>query len=192
MKHAALIATYVAFVFLLSGCGEKSRTGPEGPAVQSPPSAAELSEKLAALERKVLKLQSDQFMASLEGPQESVWFDPQDDKKYQAVRGPAGPILVILEKVEPYLDGFTVHVRLGNPTSAGYSGFTADVKWGRKFVLGKDDDYYKLAEKKIEAKDYLAPGSWTTVKFNVAPATPEQMRRIGFAPVFNSISLRGG
>lgn len=167
---------------LASGCNDKLM-----------PAAADthLADRVAALEEKVLKLRSDQFLAGLEGPQESVWFDPQDDKKYQPVRGPAGPILVILEKVEPYLDGFTVHLRLGNPTAAGYSGFTADIKWGRKFVLDKDADYYKLTEKKIEAKDYLAPGSWTTVKFNVGPATPEQIRRIGFAPVFNSLNLRG-
>lgn len=173
----------VGALILVSGCNEQAKPV----AVDT-----QFAEKLAALETRVQKLQSEQFMASLQGPHEIAWFDPQDDKKYQPVRGPAGPILVILEKVEPYLDGFTVHMRLGNPTSAGYTGFTADVKWGREFLLNKDADYNKLADKKIEAKEYLAPGSWTTVKFNVAPATAEQMRRIGFAPVFNSISLRGG
>lgn len=181
MKRICLLILVGALI-LVSGCSEQAKPV----AVDT-----QLAEKLAALEEKVLKLQSDQFMASLEGPQEIVWFDPQDDKKYQPVRGPAGPILVILEKVEPYLDGFTVHMRLGNPSAAGYTGFTADVKWGRQFVLGKEADYYKLTDKKIEAKEYLAPGSWTTVKFNVAPATADQVRRIGFAPLFNSLSLRG-
>lgn len=190
MKHAALIATYVAFVVLLSGCGDKTRSGPEGPAASSPPSAAELSEKLAALEKKLGKLQLDQFSASLAGPQGEVWFDPQDDKGYQAVSAPAGSMLVVLEKVEPYLDGFTVRMKLGNPSSAGYSGFKASVQWGRKFDLDKSEEHNRLAQKNIDSREFLAPGSWTIVTFNVAPATPEQVRRIGFAPTFDSIQLR--
>lgn len=188
MNRATYHLFSIAFLVLTTGCGGGNAQPQVAP--QKSRADEQLTQKLADLEKQVSQLQTDLFMASLKGPQEMVWFDPQDDKAYQSVNGPAGPILVILEKVEPYLDGFTVQMRLGNPTSAGYTGLSATAKWGRKYDPRKDSEHNKVDDKKVELKDFLAPGSWTSVKFNIAPATADQVRRIGFAPVFNTIQLR--
>lgn len=182
MKRIYQLVVVVLTPLLFTGCNQGK---PADTAAIS-----QLEARVSSLEAKVLKLQGDVFLASLDGPQESVWFDPQDDKAYLPVKSPAGPVLVILERVEPYLDGFTVSMRIGNPTSANFSGMEATVKWGRKFDAQKGEDFNKISEKKITLKDFMPAGAWTTVKFNVGPATADGVRRIGFAPVFNSLQLR--
>ena len=154
-------------------------------------SPADMTDKVAALDGKVLKLEFDQSIARLSGPQERVLLDPQADKAYRTVKAPGGQIFVVLEKVEPYLDGFVVFIRLGNPSAAAYSGLHAKVQWGRAYDPSKDDTYNELAEKEIELSDVLPSGAWTVVKFNIAPAQVDQVRRILFSPVFNSVRLRG-
>lgn len=186
-----------SFVFaaaLLSACGGSgSGSGNNDANVKTNAELQKLSDKVDALGVKLSALQTRQglaFIESLKGPQESVEFDPQDEQKYQSVKAPAGPVLVILEKVEPYLDGFTVYVRFGNPSSAGYSGVKGKVSWGRQFDPAKDNDHNKLAEKEIDLNDTLGAGSWTLVKFKIAPAKAEDVRRIVIAPVFNAVLLR--
>jgi Protein of unknown function (DUF3251) len=120
-----------------------------------------------------------------------VSFDPQDAKVYAPISAPAGPVLVVLEKVEPYLDGFVVYLRLGNPTSAGYTGVTGTIKWGKKYDEKRDETYNKLEEKEFDVKDFIPSGTWTVVKFNIAPAKAEDVRRIIITPKFNTINLRG-
>ncbi len=118
-------------------------------------------------------------------------FDPQDRPTYSPLKAPAGPMLLVLEKVEPYLDGFTVHLRVGNPTSANFSGMKGTVKWGRKYDSDKDEAHNKLSEKEIELSDAFPTGAWTIAKFNIAPAKADEVRRIVVTPTFSSLRLRG-
>lgn len=184
---------------VLSACGGGERKADDAPVAQtvrqesraSPSVGPDLAAKVAALEARVTKLQGEQIAARFSGPQGTVLFDPQDEKKYQPVKAPGGPVLVMLEKVEPYLDGFVVSMSIGNPSAGGYAGLHANVKWGRAYDAAKDDAYNELAEKEIELSDFLPSGAWTVVKFNIAPAQVDQVRRILFSPVFNAIRLRG-
>lgn len=189
------LIVYFPFLFVL-GCG--GATGNNQ--VEADSKQAKLLAEVAQLNAKVLDFQSvvekmrssqiELWLENVSGPQKSVTFDPQDDRKYLVVKGPAGPVLVMLEKVEPYLDGFTVSLALGNPTSAGYSGLKGTVRWGKKFDFEKSGDYNKLGVKEMDVRDILEPGTWTTVKFNIAPAKPDEVRRIVFEPTFNEIRLR--
>ena len=67
---------------------------------------------------------------------------------------------------------------------------TGKVQWGRTFDVTKDAAHNALAEKNLDIKKDLSAGSWTVVKFNIAPAKPEDVRRILITPKFNEIQLR--
>lgn len=154
-----------------------------------------LKDKVGALDGQIQVLKSQQIATLVERlslPQAWAEFDPQDQKKYTAIQAPAGVVLAVLEKVEPYLDGFTVSMRIGNPTTASYTGVKGKVRWGRQIDVKQDEKYNKLSEKEIDLTDSIPSGRWTIVNFNIAPAKSDEVRRIVFEPVFNSLRLAGG
>jgi hypothetical protein len=136
--------------------------------------------------RRMVKLETENALRKLEGTAE---FDPQDPRRFQVVKAPVGNILFVLEKLEPYLDGYTVTFRLGNPTSAALNGVKGQIGWGPLFDI-KNVDTFALTDKPFEDATNFPPGSWTYLKVNIAPATAAQTRRISITPVFESLSLR--
>ncbi len=139
-----------------------------------------------ALKRRITKLETESRLRQLEGAAE---FDPQEPKRFQVVKAPVGNIMFVLERLEPYLDGYTVSFRLGNPTSATLNGIKGKIGWGPAFDINKAETY-ALKEKAFEDVTSFAPGSWTTFKVSIAPATADQTRRISIEPLFEQLSLR--
>lgn len=148
---------------------------------------AVLEGKIKDLEREIQWVRALDELNAIK--RDSASFDPQDSKEYQPVDAPTGRMLLVLEKVVPYLDGFTVHLRIGNPSTATYAGMKGKVKWGRALDFNKDAEYNKLSEKEITVTDRLPAGSWTVVTFNVAPATADQIRRLVIEPKFDELLL---
>ena len=148
-----------------------------------------LSTQVQALTTSVIGLRLLQLDADADA---AATFDPHADKGYQAIKSPAGTMLLVLERVEPYLDGFTVHLRVGNPTNANLVGMKGVAKWGKRFDSSKDEAYNQLRDKPIDVSESFLPGHWTTVKFNVATAKPDEVGRIIIEPKFSSVRLRGG
>lgn len=126
----------------------------------------------------------------MRGPGESVEFDPRETNGYSQVLSPVGTLLVKLQKVEPYLDGYTITFLVGNPSGARLSGVTGSVKWGEEIDWNDVKSFDRVQEKKFDLPVEFQAGAWSAVKLNVGPAKPEQMRRLIFAPVFNSLVLR--
>ena len=181
-----LVIASLAACGALAGCGG-SKSSESNLKLES--EVQQLATKVKELETDLANLQRQQFDMLLEMPQTTATFDPQEEKKYISLKAPAGTILAVLEKVEPYLDGYTVSIRLGNPSTASYSGMKGQVQWGRKRDFSKSAEFNKMAEKKIDLPDSIPSGRWTFVKFNIAPAAPDQVRRIVFEPSFDSLSL---
>lgn len=159
--------------------------------VNSSSEIEKLNSKITNLETRFQKLQSEYLIQKLSGPKDTVEFEYPDEKRYQSIKTHAGPVLVILDGVRTEPDETTISMLIGNPTAAGFSGFKAKVQWGRKFDVNEASEYNKLSSQNIEISDYLPAGSWTTVRFKVAPTEPDQIRRIIFTPLFDGVHLPG-
>ena len=158
--------------------------------------------KLVALERRVAELEAahlkasaqianlriEAVLASMSNP-EYAWFDPQAQKAYQAVKTPVGNVLVVLEKVEPYLDGYKVSFRIGNPSTANLNGLQATVEWGQAATDSAGATTPPTKSVDVKFTDTIRAGAWSLVTANIAPAKAEDIRRIGISPKFDNISL---
>ena len=71
---------------------------------------------------------------------ENATFDPASPGPYQRVDTDIGPLLISLGKAEPYLDGYTVHINIGNLSSATLIGFKLSAKWAKRYR--KEDGNY--------------------------------------------------
>jgi hypothetical protein len=164
----------------------------------------EAASRVAALEDRLAKLELGQRNADNQATMlalqvaslqlaniknDAAWFDPQQQQAYLPISTPVGPVLFLLEKVEPYLDGFRITFRVGNPSAANLNGFEAEVEWGPK---PEETSMPSPPTKTITAKftETIHAGSWNLVRVNVAPAKATDIRRIGITPVFNRLQLR--
>ncbi len=122
-------------------------------------------------------------------PSDSVEFDPRESAGYGRFSSNVGTMLARMDKIEPYLDGYTITFSIGNPSTVRLVGAEGLVKWGRDLDFN-DPKTLNLQEKTFKVLSEFQPGSWTSFKVSIAPASPEQIRRIVLAPKFNTVSLR--
>jgi hypothetical protein len=180
---------------MLAGCGNGGAAQSELKEMQARISSLEtgrtaLEEKVLGLEQRVTKLQTRLALAAGDASAERhASFDAQDDQGYQSVQSGIGRVLLVLEKLEPYLDGYTVTLRIGNPSSANINGFAAKVSWGPKFDVN-DKSTWNSQSKDVSLTDTIPAGSWSLVKFNIGPASAQQARTIDIEPRFSNIGLR--
>ena len=76
---------------------------------------------------------------------------------YFPVRTNGGTLLVAVATVEAVENGMRVYLRIGNPHSMAYLGFTLAFLWDK----GKGQQTFP---------DVLAPGTWTVVSVMLSPA----------------------
>jgi hypothetical protein len=157
-----------------------------------PSSAADQQRVIADLQAQVDALQKkvDYF-----GSRESVLSMRMDGKKdredsvtldlahsaYQRLDTNNGFLLVSAEPAVPYLNGYKIPLKIGNPLSVSYSGLTAKIKWAKYYDSNQfTPDSYAEWQKSIQQKessfpDVLEKGAWKKVELIVAPATAEQL-----------------
>ena len=176
----------------LSACGGSSQSDAKAQealaAVAQLRTAQEgMQRSISELEKELRKLQIDVLILKL-SDNETAWFDPQDQQAYTGIKTAVGQVLFVLERVEPYLDGFKITFRVGNPTSATLNGFNAKITWGPKLDASASN---QPSPREVEVKftESIRSGAWAYVSANVAPAKPEEVRRIGITPKFNNVGL---
>ena len=158
----------------------------------APPSLADQQRQIADLMAQVAALQKK---VEYFGSRESLLSSRMNDKKdredsvtldlthstYQRLDTDNGFLLVAAEKAVPYLNGYKILLKIGNPLSVSYSGFTAKIKWAKYYDSNQfTNDSYAAWQKSIQQKessfpDVLEKGSWKKVELIVAPATAEQL-----------------
>ena len=81
------------------------------------------------------------------------------DRGYFPVRTNGGTLLIAVAQAEPVENGVRVDLRVGNPQSMTYRGFTLNFAWDK----GKGT---------LASPNMLDPGAWTAVSVSLAPADP--------------------
>src|SRR5690349_9089632 len=103
---------------------------------QSAPATAGNQKDIELLKKQIAKLSSDverlnkeltslrttnRFLSNrvtrLESNEPSaIEIDPANSKGYSLTKGAAGPLLIALEEAVPYLDGYKIRLKVGNPS----------------------------------------------------------------------------
>jgi hypothetical protein len=113
----------------------------------------------------------------------SVSITPES-KGYGLLKTPFGMLLVSTESVESYLDGYKIHLKIGNPTTADFSGFSLIYSsYQTTNVFGT---FQTLTN---SVTDKLTAGYWTPIDFILAPADPDRLRNASVSIELNQINL---
>jgi len=119
----------------------------------------------------------------------SVTLDPSSPGGFQCLGSPVGVFLISLGDIKPYLDGYKVTVKIGNPYFATFSSFSIQVEWGEKVPnLSEKEAFDKFLawEKTIRRKTFsfpqnLTPGTWTSIELVLTPAP----KKLGYLRLSN-------
>lgn len=151
---------------------------------------ADLASKLSKLETRV----------ESQATEEAI-LDPTK-KGYALARSNHGRFLMAIDDVAAYADGQKLMLRIGNPYTMTFNGFTLTVSYGprepeepsssdaealKKYALAYGKWYKALGQKELSFPDGLQPGRWNKVTIIVAPAKVEE---VGYVAV--KISNRSG
>ena len=174
---------------------------------QSPPSANNGAPKtdIETLQGRVRSLQGElSRLQARVSRYDSVSLDPTE-KGYGRIDTRSGFFLVILNSAEPYLDGYRLQLRIGNPVAARYDGFKLTFSWENpapEQKPGESDEQFQKREeewlkeqpheKEVSFTETLYPSSWNTVSVVISPASAEQLKTLGISSMETSqIALRG-
>jgi hypothetical protein len=160
----------------------------------------DLKKKVEALETEIKKLQesSDFLSSSVYGSNSSngliqrlsavedryltVELDPASPKKFSRIDTTSGILYVVLEDTSPYLDGYKVKLKIGNPMYTTFQGITMNVTWGpkwdssKKFVLAEYNKWKADQQKKeFTFTEILSSGAWSPIEIILPKTTPAQM-----------------
>jgi hypothetical protein len=124
---------------------------------QSTRESVRLAASVATLQKDVetLRIQVKALMAD----SERTAVLPLAERVYFPVRTNGGTLLMAVANVEGVENGLRVYLRVGNPHSVTYLGFTLLFAWDK----GKGQQKFV---------DVLAPGTWTVVSVVLSPADP--------------------
>lgn len=92
-------------------------------------------------------------------------------------------LLITTDSAEPYLDGYKLKLRVGNPTSMLLSGLTVRGFWPDASKKGLTQRDYSLTSD-------LAPGVWSPIEIVMAPATADDMRRAAITIGVERVEMR--
>jgi|GEM_PF-4006502 len=100
-----------------------------------------------------------------------VQLDPAVLEKFQRIDATAGTFLIMLENVEPYLDGHKVSILVGNPGFSTYSGIAFKLEWGPREPDTNDANrwmrWYQALGSRAKGFSFpqdLSPGAWSRVE----------------------------
>lgn len=157
---------------------------------------AQLREQIAELRTKVSDLEASKSLFSYmlglkQDKQDSILLN-LSRRTYQRLDMDNGFLLVSVYEAVPYLTGYKLTLKIGNPSYASYSGFTAKVKWGKLYKSGSESyaDWDKaLQEREVPFTDSLERGTWNTVDLIITPASAEQLEYLELSITTSTVEL---
>lgn len=164
MKILKAILSTTLVVLFSFGCGQKPlKLKDQDSKVKTNNFRADdiknLQSKIAALKSKIDEIAYGQHS------DEWILLRPEEHG-YQPINTTIGKILIETEDVQPFMDGYKVFLKAGNPTSATLSGI--------KLIYLSITTNSLIATNDIPIE--FQHGTWTHFDFILAPSTIEQVR----------------
>jgi vacuolar-type H+-ATPase subunit I/STV1 len=105
--------------------------------------------------------------------------EPRTYQRLDSLNG-TGSFLISVEDAVPYLDGYKVHLEIGNPSAARYTGFRLKMKWTKHFPKNADLAFYgewrkTIKEKEVSFTETLMPGMWNKIEIILSPASVDEL-----------------
>jgi hypothetical protein len=123
----------------------------------------------------------------------SAFFDPAGGTGYQYISTNVSPIIVSFVDVSPIGDGAKIRLKVGNLTTATYTGVRLDVSYNTR--IPEEATQVAAWSKKtrdVSANDAsaLAPGAWSMVEASLPGIKPDQLGYIVVKAHLDNLSLR--
>jgi hypothetical protein len=185
----------ILFCSVLVGCQEQDVAAVVDAQKKSLESQKKVDAQIAAMKSQLDDLQKAVTVLRLDlnstkSRYESALLDISS-KGYERVDTTSGFFLVSLKEVKAYANGFKLTLQIGNPSSATYSGFSINAKWGKSFDKVNDYAAWEKSqhENKVTFTEKLLPSSWNTVDLVLAPAQKEDLEYIEVSLETNDVYL---
>jgi|SRR5665213_1831783 len=191
MKRSGVALTLVCLSF--------ARSVRAADAVKPSPEVAALQQRVRELEKQVQALREDtaekiQQRVAVDNAIASILekvsldvtvLEPSRPNIYQPVRlDSSGLILLVsIEHVEPYLDGYKIVLSIGNPSSAKLSGYDLTSSWSY--------DEARYRKKRSDTfTGTLEPGTWTKTELILPETSGSELRFVAIGIKATNVMLR--
>lgn len=155
-------------------------THPNKPA-QTDPSQA----RIASLEKKVAdleaKLKFDEFLIEQKQSRtEAVQLDPSS-REFERIDSDSASFLVMVEDATPYLDGYRLMLKVGNPSNADFLNVKVKIRWSKPFEWKNYSDSAYAAwqkaihEKEVTINERIRGGAWNRVSIDLTPCKADEL-----------------
>lgn len=179
--HSLLVAA------VLAGCGPQiDAPAPSQPSASAPADKqAELADRVEYLSAEIGDLRDR--VDALESGAATV---TTDGNGYDVARTRFGAFTVSTRGATPYLDGYKVRLRIGNLTTANFTGATLKLEWGPPYNSMRASERRKNMKKKdVNIPNRLTSGSFTEVDVILTPAKPEEIKTFTVGLELNQLGL---
>lgn len=174
----------IALVALgLSGCADKAALEAATKKAEAAEAAASAAEgELAKLKERLTDLELQHALSQASGASVST-----ESKLYGVANTTQGKVLVAVDSVTPYLDGFKVKLRIGNLMSASFDGAKLTVVHAKE--KSSPTDLPGVETKEIQVTDTFRSGAWTNTEVVLSPAKASQIKRLNVQVEFDNVRL---
>jgi hypothetical protein len=100
------------------------------------------------------------------------------------LKTPFGNLYISTESIEPYQGGYLIHLKIGNPTTAHFNGFSLICSTYQ--TTNATSTFHAFTN---DFSDELSAGYWTPVDFVLAPASMDEVRNASVSVQLNQINL---
>lgn len=168
---------------VLSGCAEKAALDAATLKAEAAEAAASAAKgELEKLKERLTDLELQHALSQASGASVST-----DSRLYGVANTTQGKVLVVVDSVTPYLDGFKVRLRIGNLMSANFDGAKLTVVHARE--KASPTDLPGVETKEIQVTDTFRAGAWTNTEVVLTPVKASQIKRLNVGVEFDNVRL---
>lgn len=194
------MTTIAMLVTLTTSCSQKPMDDKNGAQIET------LKQQVATLSQQLQQAQQSQVALTGRVLMLEVWrsveasnsaeLDPTS-KSYGVAKTNLGNLLISVDNIFPYADGYKVRLMVGNPNMVTFDGAKLKIQWAEKPRWeDKSFDSAKwnasIQQKDVDVVNNLLPGTWNPIEVVISPATAAQTGYLAVSATLNKLSMRPG